>query len=52
MSEKVLADRYRLVEQIEGERKQTVDLLQPELMIRSSCMAPRARQTKFEEVRP
>ena len=42
----------RLVEQIEGERKQTVDLLQPELMIRSSCMDPRARQTKFEEVRP
>lgn len=42
----------RLVEQIEGERKQTVDLLQPELIIRSSCMDPRARQTKFEEVRP
>ena len=42
----------RLVAQIEGERKQTVDLLQPELMIRSSCMDPHARQTKFEEVRP
>ena len=29
-----------------------MDLLQPELMIRSSCMDPHARQTKFEEVRP
>lgn len=34
----------RLVEQIEGKREQTVDLIQPELMVRSTCMDPRLRR--------
>ena len=39
----------RLVEQIEGERKQTADLLQPELMIRSTCVSPRNGRIKHKE---